>query len=136
MTINFDKTYCASPDCVGACNRKLPDNVPQELLNSIWFGYFCGSIFSDNKKEKIENNEKKINSIVIDSDIRGESIIIDSDIRYCASPNCVNACGLKLPIEVGKIPFELLLRMRVGYYCGSMFSENETEKPKTTLPNQ
>lgn len=47
MTINLDKTYCASPDCVGACGRKLPDNTPQEILNRIWFGCFCGEPVND-----------------------------------------------------------------------------------------
>jgi hypothetical protein len=56
MTINLDKTYCASPDCVGACGRKLPDNTPHELLNRIWFSYFCGEPFSDTEKKRIEND--------------------------------------------------------------------------------
>jgi len=50
--INFDKTYCASPNCVGTCGRKLPNNTPQELLNRIWVGYFCGNSLSDAEKEK------------------------------------------------------------------------------------
>ncbi len=46
MTINLDKTYCASLDCVGACGRKLPDDVPDDVRQYIWFSYFC------NKNEK------------------------------------------------------------------------------------
>jgi hypothetical protein len=56
MAINLDKTYCASPDCVGACGCKLPNNTPQELLNLIWFGYFCGNPLSDTEKKRIEND--------------------------------------------------------------------------------
>jgi len=50
MTINLDKTYCASADCAGACGRKLPDDVPHELLQRMWFGCFCGNLLN-----KIEN---------------------------------------------------------------------------------
>ena len=56
MTINFDKTYCASPDCVGACGRKLPNNTPQELLNRIWFGYFCGEPVNKIEKQTYNPN--------------------------------------------------------------------------------
>ena len=52
--INLDKTYCASPDCVNACGRKLPDNVSQELLNRIWLGYFCGNPLSDTETERLK----------------------------------------------------------------------------------
>lgn len=50
--IKFDKTYCASPDCVNACGRKLPDNIPKEVLNRIWFGYFCGNPLNYTETEK------------------------------------------------------------------------------------
>ena len=56
MTIDLDKTYCASPDCVGACGRKLPDNTPKKLLNRIWFSCFCGEPISDTEKKRIEND--------------------------------------------------------------------------------
>jgi hypothetical protein len=42
MTINLDKTYCVSADCVGECGRKLPNDVPHELLQRMWFACFCG----------------------------------------------------------------------------------------------
>lgn len=53
MTINFDKTYCASPDCVNACGRKLPDNLTPEFRKQIWTSYFCGEPVNE-----IENDRK------------------------------------------------------------------------------
>ena len=52
MTLNLDKTYCASADCVGACGRKLPENTPHELLQRMWFDCFCGDKMKEDEKEK------------------------------------------------------------------------------------
>lgn len=30
MTLNLDKTFCASADCVGACGRKFPDKITDD----------------------------------------------------------------------------------------------------------
>ena len=51
MTINLDKTYCASPDCVGACERKKP-NIPWELRERLKLGYFCGETVNEIEKDR------------------------------------------------------------------------------------
>ena len=51
MTINIDKTYCASPNCVGACGRKKPDKIPDNITR-LWWGYFCGEPVNEIEKDR------------------------------------------------------------------------------------
>lgn len=60
MTINLDKTYCASPNCVGKCGRKKPDNIPQGL--NLWYGYFCCE-----PVKEIEKDREKLLSEIVDA---------------------------------------------------------------------
>lgn len=49
--MNFDKTFCASPDCKNECGRKMTEEQKQDLnmlsdagyfSQQIWQAYFCG----------------------------------------------------------------------------------------------
>lgn len=51
MTINLDKTYCTSTDCVGACGRKKPD-IPYKLRERLKLGYFCGEPVNEVEKDR------------------------------------------------------------------------------------
>lgn len=43
---SFDKTFCASPNCVGDCGRKMSESLRMRLdsqkVKPISYGYFCG----------------------------------------------------------------------------------------------
>lgn len=52
--MSYDQTYCASPNCINECGRKLSDKHKQELningFDRISYAYFCGVNPKDDTK--------------------------------------------------------------------------------------